>query len=256
MHFKPQDSDEPFGPMLVLADGRRSAIASDFRAHVSVLQTMASGASNPVLRARLSDLAWLLDRKQPAFGVEALKAYVDLVARIEAGDLKSRHAADDLAFHHETREYLLRALAIARMLGWAKPEAVAAQAQLVAVRKRAVAARDPIAAHWFCGLDLQARVSDANEVAAELEDVLANILPDIDRHIVVDLWRLAARAYQLAKREEEKHRCQTAAAEAMVTQAEAVSSAMIRAQLIGNAIAALHGVPSAKARRLSQSPIE
>ncbi len=57
MHFKPADPNEPFGSTMVLADGRRTAIASDFRGHVDMLWTMAGAATNVVLRARLSDLA-------------------------------------------------------------------------------------------------------------------------------------------------------------------------------------------------------
>lgn len=250
MHLNPENANEPFGPMLVLADGRRSAAAADFRGHVGMLQAMASAAINVVLRARLSDLAWLLDRKQPAFGVEALKAYVELVGRIEAGELKFRYANDDWSFHHETRDYLVRALGLARMLGWSKPEAQAAQAQLVAVRKRAIAARDPVPVHWFCELDLQKRVSDPLEVAGEIEEVLANLPPDADHHVAADLWRLAAAAYQAGKKEEDKHRCQIAAAEVMVAQADKVTSAMLASHLIANAIGALHGVASARARRL------
>jgi hypothetical protein len=250
MHFKPEDSNEPFGAMMVLTDGRRTAIASDFRGHIDMLRTLASAATNVVLRARLSDLAWLLDRKQPAFGVEALKAYVEVVRQTEAGALKYRYSTDDRKFHHETKEYLTRALGLARMLGWSKPEAQAAKDQLMAVRKRAVAARAPVAVHWFGELDLQTRVSEPSEIAAEVEDVLANLPGDIDHHLVVDLWRLAARAYQAGKQEDAKHRCHIAAAEVMVARAEKIPSAMLASHLLANAIAALHGVASARARRL------
>ncbi len=250
MHFNPADPNEPFGPMLVLSGGRRSAIAADFRAHGDVLQAMARASTNVVLKARLCDLVWLLDRKQAALGLEALQAYVELVRQVEAGELKFRYGADDWGFHHETQEFLLRALGLARMLGWSKPAALAAQARLVAVRKRAVAARDPVPVHWFCELDLGKRVSDPAEIAAELEEVLANLPDDANHHVVVDLWRLAARAYQMVKRNEDKSRCQVAAAEVMAAQAEKTSSGMIACQLIGNAIATLLGVASARARRL------
>jgi hypothetical protein len=64
MHFKPEERNEPFGPMVVFADGRRSAVPSDFRSHVDLLADMAERASHPVLRARLSDVCWLLDRNE------------------------------------------------------------------------------------------------------------------------------------------------------------------------------------------------
>lgn len=249
MHFKPEESNEPFGPMLVLADGRRSAAPADFQSLGDVLQALAGSATNVVLRARLSDVAWLLDRKKAAFGVEAVKAYVELVRRIEAGELKFQHGDDDWPFHPDTKDYLLRALGLARMLGWAKPEADAARAQLVAVRKRAVAARAVVPVLWYCELDLQMRVSDPLEIATEIEDVLADLPARVDHHIVVDLWRLASSAYQAGKKDEDKQRCQVAAAEVMVAEADNIASPMLAAHILGNAIAALHGVASAKQRR-------
>ena len=69
--------------------------------------------------------------------------------------------------------------------------------------------------------------------------------------MVVDLWRLTAQAYHRAKRDDDRYRCQSEAAEQMVAQATVTTSAMLASELIANAIAELHGVPSAKARRLA-----
>jgi hypothetical protein len=80
MHFKPEHKNEPFGPMVTFADGRRSAIPEDFRgAHVDVLAHMADRATNPVLRARLCDVCWLLDRKRGTLGTQAMSSYVEIV---------------------------------------------------------------------------------------------------------------------------------------------------------------------------------
>jgi hypothetical protein len=91
MHFKPQERHEPFGPMIILADGRRSAIPSDFRgAHIELLTEMASRAKNPVLRARLADICWLLDRKRGNLATLAIAAYVETVEKAHSGELKFR----------------------------------------------------------------------------------------------------------------------------------------------------------------------
>lgn len=251
MHFKPVDFNEPFGPMLVLANGARSAIPSDFRGHVDMLGTMALVASNVVLRARLCDLTWLLDRKRVWAGVAAIGAYIDLVRMGEHGTLKFRYVTDETSFHHETHEYLLRALTIARTLGRDKPEFESARQLLVDIRKSAVKVRAPLPVHWFCSLDLQVRVSEPVDVAADLEMVLGNLPDGTDHHVIIDLWRLTARAYQIAKRNDDMHRCQIMAAETMVAMANGTSSAMLAAQFIGNAMAALHGVPGSKERRLA-----
>lgn len=249
LHFKPEDVNEPFGPMVVCADGRRSAAASDFKNRVDVLQALATAATNIVLRARLCDIAWLLDRNNSFFGAEAIKSYVGLIKCIVAGDLRFDSDIDG-SFHPYTRDYILRALGLARMLGWSKPEALEAQAQLVTLRERAVAAQVPAPVYWFCELDLRMRISDPLVVAAELEATLENLSDDAGHHIAVSLWRLASRAYQAGKKDSEKQRCQVAAAEVMVAQAEKTSSAMLASHLIANAIAMLHGVASVRQRRL------
>jgi hypothetical protein len=76
MHFKPEQKNEPFGPMVTFADGRRSAIPEDFRkAHLDVLAYMADRAMNQVLRARLCDISWLLDRKRGALGTRLAPSF-------------------------------------------------------------------------------------------------------------------------------------------------------------------------------------
>jgi hypothetical protein len=49
MHFKPNEPNDPFGPMMSLADGRRSAIPTDFRGEpLEVVAWMAERATNLV----------------------------------------------------------------------------------------------------------------------------------------------------------------------------------------------------------------
>lgn len=83
LHFKPEDRHEPYGAMCVWADGRRSALPEDFRGEpAAVLAYAAERADNPVLRARLSNLSWLLDRSQVELGRAAVAGYVDIIKSI------------------------------------------------------------------------------------------------------------------------------------------------------------------------------
>src|SRR3984885_4975902 len=73
MHLKAQEPNEPFGPMVVSAEGHRSAAPGDFRGEpVAVLSEMAARAEHPVLRARLADVCWLLERKRAQLGKTAI----------------------------------------------------------------------------------------------------------------------------------------------------------------------------------------
>jgi hypothetical protein len=253
MHLKAHEREEPFGPMLAYPDGRRSAIAADFRErHVDLLADMAARAVNPVLKARLADVCWLLDRRRGTLGGIAIKAYMDTIEGVESGALKFRSADDDQALKHDACELLRRALCIGWTIGWNKPEAIRARAVLIRLRERAIEFRAAVAALWFSALDLDFGVSEPAVVSAGIEEVLAASAADV--HLATSLWSLAARGYHAAKRDDDKYRCRTRAAEAMATEAECILNrqgpAMLASHMMSNAIALLHGIPATKGRRI------
>ena len=251
LHFKPEQKNEPFGPMVTFADGRRSAIPEDFRgAHIDVLAYMADRAKNPILRARLSDVCWLLDRKRGKLGTTALSSYVDIVSKSDTGELKWRFAEEneDGGLQHEACAHLRRALQIGRSIGWDKAETIAARLLVAQLRKRANGAGMPVPAHWFSRLDLDFGVSDPTEVAQGINDVV-NALQGHENMALVDLWRLAAHGYHLAKKDDDAHRCKAAAAECLVAEAQNTGSALVASHHLAAAIAELHGIPGKKDRR-------
>jgi hypothetical protein len=254
MHFKPDENNEPFGAMVRWADGRRSAIPSDFTAgHIDLLAKLASTAKHPVLRTRLADVCWLLDRKRAHFGAMALAGYGEIITKADKGELLFRFEKERGALLPGARDCLKRALQLGRMLGWEKPESITVHEIAIMLRKRAAESRALVPLHWFAELDLDYRVSDPKEVGLDIDKVLANLPADAHSHIVIELWRLASRAYQLAKSDEDRFRCRAAAAEHLVADADAVAtkqnSAMMAAHWLSAAIAQLHGIPGKKERR-------
>ena len=253
MHFKPDDRNEPFGPMAVWADGRRTAIPEDFRELVDVLAHMAERAKNPVLRARLSDLCWLLDRKRWQLGTTAISAYVEIVQKVDAGELAFRFEKEGGALQHEARDYLRRALQIGRAIGWDRAETIAARDWVSQLRRRAIDRSALIQVHWFSELDLDFGVSDPSDVATGIEQVLDGVATEGGSHIVLELRRLAARAYHEAKDSESENRCRAQAAECLVAEAEQAftkqGSAMLASHHLSAAIAELHGIPAKRERR-------
>jgi hypothetical protein len=258
MHLKAREREEPFGPMAAFADGRRSAIPADFRdAHVDLLADMAVRSANTVLKARLADVCWLLDRQRAAMGPLAISAYIETIESVEGGTLKFPFSdGGDGALEHRGCELLRRALSIGRTIGWDKPDVVRARDVVVRLRERATKLQKAVAVLWFAELDIEFGVSDPIAVAAGIEEMLSS-QAHLDVHLVVSLWHLAARGYHIGKRNEEKYRCQLQAAEAMVAEAERVFSdqeqrhgtALHAAHMMSNAIAELHGSPASKERR-------
>jgi hypothetical protein len=87
---------------------------SHFRGLVDVIAAMASNATNSVLRARLSDVSWILDRKREGLGAAAISAYLDILEKVDAGTLSFRFDEQHAPLCYEARDCLRRTLQIAR----------------------------------------------------------------------------------------------------------------------------------------------
>lgn len=250
MHLKAQEPNEPFGPMVVWADGRRSAAPGDFRGEpVDVLAEMAPRAKHPVLRARLADICWLLDRKRVQLGMTATSAYVEIVRQVDGGALKFQFDNEQGALTHEARDLLRRALSIARGRGLDPSSATLVRELIANLRTRSFDKRLVVPAMWFGHLDMDFNVSDPGEIGKGVESLIADLAAGTDGHAILNLWRLASRAYHLAKKDSDKQRTQSEAAEQLVRMAAHQPLAMLAASMIAEAIAELHGVPGKKDRR-------
>jgi hypothetical protein len=250
MHFRPKQPNDPFGAMLVLADGGRSALPADFRGPpIEVLSQMASRAKHPVLRARLADVCWLLDQKRSTLAATASEAYVEIVEKVDAGQLKFRFDNEPDALTYEAADLLRRGLQIGHAIGRDKPGSLAPRKMVAALRARAFEKRLPHPALWFAHLDLDYGISDPGNVGKEVELLIPTLPPDTDPHSILELWRLAARAYHFAKRDDDKYRARSGAAEQLASMGQQQPSAMLGAQFLAEAIAELHGVPNKKERR-------
>lgn len=253
MHLKPNEPNEPFGPMMTLVDGSRSAIPSDFRgSSLDVLAYMSERAANPVLRARICDTCWLLDRKRAGLGILAISSYVEIVQSVEKRALTFSHhpAQDDQEISHSSCELLRRAAQIAWSMAWEKPEGLLVRNLITDLRKRALKAGATGSALWFCELDLDFRISDPEDIAVALENLLNAAELKIEIHLKVLLWRLVARAYHVAKKQDDSDRSRNEAAECLVLEADRhAGSSMVVAHWLSAAISQLHGLPNKKKRR-------
>ena len=119
-----------------------------------------------------------------------------------------------------------------------------------ALRIQAVASQLSMPIHWFSELALDFGVSDPSEIGSSLDCILITSSESDPSADVVELWRLAARAYHIAKMDDDAHRCLGEAAEALVAQADAIQgSAILSSHFLSNAIAQLHNIPGKKDRR-------
>lgn len=248
MYQKDGEVLDPYGAMLVMGD-RRTAILEDFRGPLlDALACAATRTANVVLRARLSDIVWLLDRRRAEAGRAAQTSFVEIAKRLSAGTLAPRFPKEGRLFCHELTAALARALEISRVLGWERPESLEARTALTTVREQALQARSWPDVHKLTILDLKYGVSDPASVAASLEEALR---ASADGHDTAEFWRLAARAHNRAADNDGRNRCLIAASETFVRHAEGLekTSPMIAAHWLSQGIAQLHGVPGMRDRR-------
>lgn len=81
-HFKPDNKNEPFGPMMVVSTGR-SAIPDDISdAHLQVLQELLPQVKDSEMRARIADVLWIRKRDFRTAEV-AIESYLESATTIE-----------------------------------------------------------------------------------------------------------------------------------------------------------------------------
>ena len=76
--LSPSSTNEPFQPVLVMADGRRSAMPCDLTANdLDILSTAIIDISHIELKARVNDLLWLCSKpRNPDHARNAIDGYI------------------------------------------------------------------------------------------------------------------------------------------------------------------------------------
>ncbi len=251
MHFKPEERNEPFGPMIVM-NGRRSPQPSDFVAKLDLIEALVSRCSHPAIRARLSDVCWLLDRRRWRSAVAAVSAYTAVVQSVARCTSRYRFGERGDVLTHDTCDNLRRALYIGSAVGADKPEVVELKGLAAELRQRAMSEAAPMAFLWLAEIDLQFGITPGRAGLGEAAELVAGGLPiGQDDHLTVSLWQFASKAYFRANRSDDAQRCRAEAAESLVRQADMAlgTSALTASTLLGSAIAQLGGSPTQKARR-------
>lgn len=244
MLFKPNEPQEPFGPMARFGD-KRSAQPSDFIGPpVAVLAAQVARLDHPAIRTRVADVVWLLDRKQVAAGQTALEGYVEIVRGVRDGALSFRGNGFDT---FETADHLRRAMQIGKGIGWDSSASLVARD--LTAQLRATAAQDKRIGTFrrLATLDLDYAITDAIVVASEASELAAGV-PDLhSRHA---LLHVAARANRRAGRQQEADARLLEAGECLVSIASGGDgSAMLEAHWLEKAIAELQQVPQTRERR-------
>lgn len=250
-HFRPADVNDPYGPMVQM-DGRRSAIPEDFRATADVVAMMAETASDTTLKARLSDVAWLLNRRRVDLGLAAISAYCQIVRDVATGAKKFRFEGANSPYSAQARDLLKRALSLASMrtVGLGKPEEADVRQLVDKLFRDALRGTNLRDVQRISKLAFQYDVVPALDIGGSTETWLQknDVADDDDR---LDLLLLSASAYHRGGSMLDHYRCRLEAVDTQVRMARRAegNSAMMAAGRLADAISELHGIPDVKERR-------
>ena len=247
IHFKPDDSAEPYGPRVVI-HSQRTMIPSDLKGEQSeVFAEIAADIRNPGLRARLSDIAWFNDRKLADSARQAIRAYCEAVQLV--GDGKAEFSPEEQgASSHSGCQMLRRSCQIASATGWKDPEGSELKTLIKAVTTDAFNNKDFRGYLNIGNLSLDYNIENPFPLAENAKLMASAGLDDLyySRH----LWELAARGYRYAQKNEESNRCLANAAECYVAMASAADfKGMTAARWLMEAIKELRKIPNTKKRR-------
>jgi hypothetical protein len=248
MHAKLELPKDPYGPMMQW-DDRRTAIPGDWAGgSAAVLVRLGTRASNPVIKARLYDVAWFLERGRVQTGHDAAAAYLAVAAGIVDGTLRDSTGAGMPGVTTLTLEGTLRrGLQIAAQLRPPEPEKTVLSSFVLAAADRFDAAGDTRAQMAMLRLAHNFDLDDNATLAARIERVALS-REDVSPHDTVEALTMAAGAWRAAGQTDGYERCLMAASAVFVSQADRIEGNFAASHWIQQAIGLLRGLRSADAK--------
>ena len=247
IHLNPLDQLEPFVP-IYKANNQRSMIPSDLAGENSrALAEIAPNTTNHGLRARLSDIAWLNDRKMANMAKLAIHSYCEVV-EVAVNEQRVFSSDEQITDARIVCDLLRRACQIAQAIGWKDPEGAELKSLIQKALQSAFDCQNYEGFKDIGILCLDWRMHSAVSIAKKAE-ALASV-EDMYLQVKRELWELAARGYHLSGKEFNKNRSLKFAAECFVKLAhDAGGKGVEAASFISDAIEAYRNIPETKERR-------
>jgi hypothetical protein len=251
MHDRVNLPKSPYGPMMQMGDGR-TAIPDDWKGDgVAVLECLGERATNPVVRARLLDVAWLLQRNRIEAGHQAAAAYLATAKDLCEGALIDSTDASVPGIKTMTLQNALRrSLQICAQLRPGEPELNAVTNFVLESADRFEASGEHEALLAMLTLAHDFELGDQTACAARIEQVAA-AETEGGPHAKSNTLVLAAAAWRRIKDTEAQERCLMQASEVMAAHANSIENAFQASHWLQQAIDLLRGLRStaAKARK-------
>jgi len=251
MMLEARSPAEPFRPILVWADGRRSSALQDFRPCADAVAAVAERSQHPAIVSRAADVAWILQRHRHEMGRLAIDAYLRLLGGVSSGSATFKRQTDQEGGRLGIG-VLRRCMTIARSrsFGDHAPDSAPITEKIEETRLGA-RARGDVGRHIaLVNLQLDYGLRDPAVLAADVEATVEALDIPQDGHLAADALKVAARTYHRASETQKAHACQRRLSDVYVAMSQQIAnSAMLSSGFLADAISALAGVRDARDRR-------
>lgn len=239
-HFNPSRPDT-FSPQIIF-EGKRTLIPSDYLGEQQgILVQIAEQIDHPLLRARIADSCWYVNRGLHTVAALAASSYLNAVELFFKRELLDQYESD-FAVPFKVVDLIDRAFAIYASAGKCKDIPDSATAVLKLAYETAKDNECLVAFVRLSSIAQSNGLLEWQEIAAAAE-ALAQATKDKQyAEAVKRVWLHAARAYLKADDKESAFRCKVNAVEQTLRMRDAVSTAMAKASWTRSAIGELRAI--------------
>ena len=236
LHLRAENKDEPFGPVLVMQNGRSAIVDDISKEHLIELREIVGEVKDPDLRARIADVIWIRLKDHKVAGI-AIDAYLESASKLENPEMWP-----------PSFERIERAFRLATQLGkgadyWSKV------IQYIEGLLAKNDGNDPkFLSSRLMELLLEQRQGDPTKYAALSEKVAKAAEADGNYYKARAYWEVKASWEALSGSAEAENQSKVYAAETYVKESEAAGSALAASVHMQKAIEALRRVGGQKAR--------
>lgn len=239
-HFNPSRPDT-FSPQIIFKD-KRTLIPSDYLGEQQmVLVQIVEQIDHPLLRARIADSCWYVNRKLHAVAALAASSYLNAVELFFKRELLDQYESDS-AMPFKVVDLIDRAFAIYVSAG--KRNEIPDSAKQV-LKRAYEAAKGNECLGAFVKLSSIAQecgLLEWQEIAVVAEALAQATKDKLYAEAVKRVWLHAARAYLRVDDKESAVRCRVSAVEQTLRMRDAVSTAMGKASWTRSAIGELRAI--------------
>lgn len=239
-HFNPSGSDT-FSPQIII-DGKRTLIPSDYLGEQQrVLVQIAEQIDHPLLRARIADSCWYVNRRLHTVAALAASSYLNAVELFFKRELLEQYESDS-AVPFKVVDLIDRAFAIYALAG--KRNEIPDSAKEV-LKLAYETAKDNECLVAFVRLSTIAQncgLLEWHDIASAAEAMASATKDKLYADAVKDVWLHAARAYLKMRDKDSAVRCRVNAVEQTLRMRDAVSNAMAKASWTRQAIGELREI--------------